>query len=64
MNAVFERRSVRQYTSEDVSEEIIDDLLKAAMSAPSACDQRPWDFVVVRDKDTLSGISKISSHAE
>ncbi|MBA2862552.1 nitroreductase family protein [Methanococcus maripaludis] len=64
MNAVFERRSIRHYTSEDVSEEIVDDLLKAAMSAPSACDQRPWDFVVVRDKDMLSGISKISRQAE
>lgn len=63
MNAIFERRSIRHYTSEDVSEEIVDDLLKAAMSAPSACDQRPWDFVVIRDKNTLSGISKINRHA-
>ncbi|ABR55020.1 nitroreductase [Methanococcus vannielii SB] len=64
MNAIFERRSIRHYTLEDVSEELIDDLLLAAMSAPSACDQRPWDFVVIRNKETLLGISKVNPHAK
>lgn len=48
------RRSVRKFTDEPVSAEHINELLHAAMSAPSACNRRPWDFYVVTNPDKLA----------
>lgn len=47
------RRSVRTYQDRPVEEEKIELLLRAAMSAPSACNCQPWEFVVVRDSEVL-----------
>lgn len=59
--ALFERRSVRSFTQEPVSEEMVDALLRAAMCAPSACDKRPWEFYVVKDAGVLEQL-KGASH--
>ena len=48
-DVIDERVSVRTYTDEEVSEEDIRSLLEAAMAAPSAANQQPWEFVVCRD---------------
>ncbi|NOY82446.1 MAG: nitroreductase family protein [Kiritimatiellaeota bacterium] len=58
LNFIFARRSVRRYREgEDVSEELVRDLLEAAMAAPSANCTDPWHFVVVRDRDKLNRIA-------
>lgn len=41
---VFARTSVRAYTDEAVTEEQVERLLRAAMAAPSAMNQEPWEF--------------------
>ena len=46
--ALLKRRSVRKFTDEPVSKEMIDELLHAAMSGPSACNKKPWQFYVIR----------------
>lgn len=53
MNSIFTRRSIRKYTSEEVSEKNVQELLKAAMYAPSACNEQPWQFIVIRDGNIL-----------
>lgn len=63
MSIVMERKSVRAYTKESVSEEHITALLQAAMQAPSANNQQPWSFIVVDDRPTLDHLSKASSGA-
>ena len=50
MNSIFHRISVRKYQNRDVEQEKIELMLKAAMAAPSACNQQPWEFYVVKDK--------------
>jgi nitroreductase len=50
------RRSIRAYQSTPVSEATVNDLLAAAMAAPSACGKDPWRFVVVRDRGRLADI--------
>ena len=52
MEAILARRSIRKYTDEPVSRRQINQLLRAAMAAPSAGNQQPWHFVVIRDADT------------
>jgi nitroreductase len=47
--AIKQRRSVRAYTTEDVSEEEVKKLIEAARWAPSAGNIQPWRFVIVRD---------------
>jgi nitroreductase len=55
--AIYTRRAVREFTSEPVSESIIRDLIDAAVQAPSAVNQQPWSFCVVRDTGVLAKIS-------
>ena len=50
MNAIFHRTSIRKFTEQAVEPEKLEQLLKAAMAAPSACNQQPWSFVVVRSE--------------
>jgi len=63
MNEIFVRRSVRSYTEQFVEEEKIEQILKAGMQAPSAGNQRPWEFIVVRDNDILKKLSVSSPYA-
>ena len=53
MNAIFKRTSIRKYEEKAVESEKIELLLKAAMAAPSACNQQPWEFYVVRNKEMI-----------
>ena len=57
INAILTRTSVRAYTAQDVTDEQVELILRAAMSAPSAGNKQPWRFVVVRDKSILTQIS-------
>jgi len=61
--AIYTRRSVRKYTSQPVSEELVQELLEAAMHAPSAGNEQPWHFVVIRDRQTLDAIPAFHPYA-
>ena len=63
MNAIFHRVSIRKFDTILVEQEKIDKILRAAMAAPSACNQQPWEYYVVTDKDTISALSKTSPYA-
>lgn len=56
LEAIFKRRSVREFTDEMVTEEEINKLLKAAFSAPTAVNTQPWEYVVINDEETLNKI--------
>lgn len=58
MEALLTRRSIRKYTPKAVPEAVIRELLEAAMSAPSAGNQQPWQFIVINDRKTLDEIPK------
>ncbi|MGO9170730.1 MAG: nitroreductase family protein [Rhodomicrobium sp.] len=55
--AIASRRAVREYTAQAVDERLIRDLIDAAVQAPSAVNQQPWTFTVVRDQSILDRIS-------
>ena len=59
MNEIFHRISVRKYEDRPVEPEKIERMLRAAMAAPSACNQQPWEFYVVTDRETLKKLSKV-----
>jgi nitroreductase len=58
LQLIFSRRSVRKYQNKDVPDEMVRDLLEAAMAAPSAVAKDPWHFIVVRDAGTRKKIAE------
>jgi nitroreductase len=61
LDIIKKRRSIRKYTDKSVSPEIINQLLTAAMSAPSAANQQPWHFLVVEKREQLVALSSFNS---
>jgi nitroreductase len=60
MNDIFKkRRSVRDYEEKSITDKKIKEILSAAMVAPSADHVNPWEFVVVKNKETLGRLSEI-----
>jgi nitroreductase len=57
--AILTRRSIRAYTDQPVPEELIHKLLVAAMSAPSAGNQQPWQFVVITERRLLDALADL-----
>jgi nitroreductase len=56
LEAIFTRRSVRDFKSDPISEHDVNDLLRAGMQAPSARNEQPWHFFVIDDPDLLHAI--------
>jgi nitroreductase len=54
---IFGRRSIRAYAPGAISESEINQLLQAAMAAPSAVAKDPWRFVVIRQPETLAALA-------
>jgi nitroreductase len=61
--AILKRRSIRRYTSKEITEEQIKKLMEAAMAAPSAHNNQPWEFVVVKDREIRGKLSKAHPYA-
>jgi nitroreductase len=63
MKAIFNRTSIRKYTSQKVTDDQLQKLLRAAMAAPSAGNEQPWEFVVLRNRKLLSAIPKFHPYS-
>ena len=61
---IYKRRSIRKFTSEPVNEDQITELLRAAMAAPSAGDQRPWEFIIITDRKLLNAIPSLHPYSK
>lgn len=64
MSLIFKRQSVRRFGDEKVSEDKIENLLKAGMQAPSACNAQPWEFIVLDKKEDLEAVSQMHQFAK
>jgi nitroreductase len=62
--AIMTRRTIRSYTQENIDDKIIEDILKAAMQAPTAHNRQPWEFIVISDKKILEEIATFHPHAQ
>jgi nitroreductase len=63
IDAIMTRRSVRRYSDEGIDDATVETLLRAAMQAPSAANEQPWQFVVVDDRAALDAIPAFSPYA-
>jgi len=62
-DAILGRRSIRKYAERDISSDIIDDLLRTAMAAPSAGNEQPWHFIVISEREILDRIPAFHPYA-
>ena len=58
--AIFKRMSVRHFLETPVPDTAIEQLLRAAMQAPSAGNQQPWEFWVIRNPEIQKALTKTS----
>ena len=63
IEAIETRRSVRRYENKQIDDEIVKRLLSAAMNAPSAANEQPWEFIVIKDREMLDAIPTFSPYA-
>ena len=62
IDLIRKRRSIRRFLDRPVEEEKIDQLVEAALRAPSSRGFNPWRFVVVTQKETLARLSEAKPH--
>jgi nitroreductase len=63
MEAIRTRRSIRKFTDRPVEREIVMELIEAAMYAPSAGNEQPWQFLVINDRAILDEVPHINPNA-
>ena len=65
LQAIFSRRSIRQYRDAHlVTEDQLTTLLRAGMQAPSAGNAQDWEFIVVQDRDILNRLMLAHPYAQ
>ncbi|NLZ80392.1 MAG: nitroreductase family protein [Clostridiales bacterium] len=64
MKEIFSRRSIRKYQDKPIEDELIQKLLRAAMYAPSAGNEKPWQFIVIKDRDKLNEITTFHPYTQ
>lgn len=55
---IMTRTSVRSYTDQEVDDAQIETILRAAMAAPTARNVQPWEFVVIKDKESMKALAE------
>ena len=64
MQNILTRRSIRKFKSNHVTDEMIDQILKAAMAAPSAANKQTWEFIIVKDRKVLDSIPDVHPYSK
>lgn len=62
MDILLKRRSIRKYKNEQIPKEQLEMILQAGLISPSGRNRRPWEFIVVEDKEMLAKLSKARDH--
>jgi nitroreductase len=55
---IFQRRSIRRFTTEPVGDEEVRTLLEGAMAAPSSNNSKPWHYVVTKERTVLDRLGQ------
>jgi nitroreductase len=63
LKGIFTRRSVREFSEEVPSDEVVKTILEAGIWAPSGLNNQPWRFIVVRDPETKEKISELTHYS-
>jgi len=64
IEGILTRRSIRYYANREISQQQLDTILKAGMYAPSASNQQPWHFIVIKERQILDKIKEVHPYAK
>ena len=64
IDTIYDRRSIRKYLDKPVNPDLVDEVLRAGMFAPSASNKQPWHFIVFNEKDKILGLKNIHPYAK
>jgi nitroreductase len=64
LEAIYSRRSIREYTDEQVSSGTLREIVKAGVWAPSGLNNQPWRFVVVQDDAVRQKLSETTHYSQ
>lgn len=59
MEIIQSRRSIRSYADRPIEEELLQEILKAGMYAPSAENSQPWYFVVIQSEEKMNALRNL-----
>ena len=59
IDGILTRRSIRKYTKKSIPDEVVKELLEAGVSAPSAGNQQPWQFIIIDNREVLDEVSQV-----
>lgn len=63
IDTIYNRRSIRKYTDKPVNPDLVDEVLRAGMFAPSGCNKQPWHFVVFNEKELIQEVKNMHPYA-
>tara|TARA_B100001564_G_scaffold355079_1_gene366771 strand:+ start:539 stop:1192 length:654 start_codon:yes stop_codon:yes gene_type:complete len=64
LQLMLSRRSIRDFSSKKISDEVIENILKTAISSPSGANKQPWSFVIVKNKNIKKKIRNAAEQEE
>ena len=62
LDILKKRKSIRKYTDENISDEVLNQIIEAGKLAPSGRNKKPVKLILVKDKETLEYLSNTRSH--
>lgn len=62
-DAIWTKRAVRQFSNDPISEGITRQILSAGRRAQSSKNQQPWDFIAIRERESLQALSQCGKYA-
>ena len=63
MEVIYKRRSIRSFTPDALKEDQLLECIKAGMNAPSAGNEQPWHFIIIKNPEKLHEIPRFHNHA-
>lgn len=62
VDLISTRRSTRKFTAEEITQEEVVSLMKAALMSPASKRSNPWQFILIDDKETLQKVAHCKEH--
>ncbi|MCH5244433.1 MAG: nitroreductase family protein [Lentimicrobiaceae bacterium] len=63
LDNIATRVSVRQFTDRAIDKDVLEDIVRAGMAAPTAVNKQPWAFVVVTEREMLDSLNRVHPYA-
>ena len=63
IDTIYDRRSIRSFVDKEVNPDLVQEILRAGMYAPSGYNRQPWHFVVFDDKSVIQKVKNMHPYA-